>query len=95
MTECLSQKELESYLWGAATLLRGLIDASDYKQYIFPLLFFKRLSDVWEGDYTEAFDETQDEGYAPNRQRPFHIPRAHWNDVRDASTMWPSTPQCL
>lgn len=40
---CLSQKELESYLWGAATLLRGLIDASDYKQYIFPLLFFKRL----------------------------------------------------
>ena len=52
MTERLSQKELESYLWGAATLLRGLIDASDYKQYIFPLLFFKRLSDVWEGDYT-------------------------------------------
>ena len=51
MTERLSQKELESYLWGAATLLRGLIDASDYKQYIFPLLFFKRLSDVWEGDY--------------------------------------------
>ena len=39
MTERLSQKELESYLWGAATLLRGLIDASDYKQYIFPLLF--------------------------------------------------------
>ena len=46
MTERLSQKELESYLWGAATLLRGLIDASDYKQYIFPLLFFKRLSEV-------------------------------------------------
>ena len=45
MSEHLSQKELESYLWGAATLLRGLIDASDYKQYIFPLLFFKRLSE--------------------------------------------------
>jgi len=43
----LTQRELESYLWGAATLLRGLIDASDYKQYIFPLMFFKRLSDVW------------------------------------------------
>ena len=60
----LTQRELESYLWGAATLLRGLIDASDYKQYIFPLLFFKRLSDVWDGDYQDALDETGDEGYA-------------------------------
>ena len=51
MTEHLSQRELESYLWGAATLLRGLVDASDYKQYIFPLMFFKRLSDVWDEDY--------------------------------------------
>ena len=42
--EHLSQQELESYLWGAAKLLRGLIDAGDYKQYVFPLLFFKRLS---------------------------------------------------
>jgi type I restriction enzyme M protein len=33
----LTQRELENYLWGAATLLRGLVDASDYKQYIFPL----------------------------------------------------------
>ena len=48
MSGRLSQKGLESHLWGAATLLRGLIDASDYKQYIFPLLFFKRLSDVWD-----------------------------------------------
>ena len=41
----LSQQELESMLWGAAEHLRGQIDASDYKQYIFPLLFYKRLSD--------------------------------------------------
>ena len=87
MTERLSQKELESCLWGAATLLRGLIDASDYKQYIFPLLFFKRLSDVWEGDYTEAFEETQDEGYATATANDrFTVPDgAHWKDVRDAS----------
>ena len=44
----ISQQELEAYLWGAAKLLRGLVDAGDYKQYIFPLLFFKRLSDVWD-----------------------------------------------
>ena len=41
-------KELESYLWGAATYLRGFIDAGDYKQYIFPLLFYKRICDVYD-----------------------------------------------
>jgi len=61
MTRHLSQQELESYLWGGATLLRGLIDASDYKQYIFPLLFFKRLSDVWDEEYQAAFAETGDD----------------------------------
>jgi len=83
----LSQRELESHLWGAATLLRGLIDASDYKQYIFPLLFFKRLSDVWEEDYREAFEETSDEGYAlATANDRFEIPEgAHWKDVRTAS----------
>ena len=87
MTAHLSQKELESYLWGGATLLRGLIDASDYKQYIFPLLFFKRLSDVWDEDHREAFEETNDEGYAlATANDRFQIPAdAHWQDVRTAS----------
>jgi type I restriction enzyme M protein len=82
----LTQRELESYLWGAATLLRGLVDASDYKQYIFPLLFFKRLSDVWDEDYQQALDETGDEGYATATANDrFVIPEsAHWNDVRSA-----------
>lgn len=87
MSKRLTQKELESYLWGAATLLRGLIDASDYKQYVFPLLFFKRLSDVWDEDYREAFDETSDEGYATATANDrFVIPEgAHWKDARNAS----------
>jgi len=87
MREHLSQKELESHLWGAATLLRGLIDASDYKQYIFPLLFFKRLSDVWDEDYQHAFDDTGDVGYATATANDrFQIPDgAHWKDVRTAS----------
>lgn len=86
MTDQLSQRELESYLWGAATLLRGLVDASDYKQYIFPLMFFKRLSDVWDEDYQEALDDTGDEGYATATANDrFVIPEgAHWNDVRSA-----------
>ena len=87
MSAHLSQKELESYLWGAATLLRGLIDASDYKQYIFPLLFFKRLSDVWDEDYREAFEDSQDEGYATATANDrFTIPKgAHGKDARDTS----------
>ena len=87
MSAHLSQKELESHLWGAATLLRGLIDASDYKQYIFPLLFFKRLSDVWDEDYQQAFDDTSDGDYAAATANDrFNIPEgAHWRDVRTAS----------
>lgn len=83
----LSQQELESYLWGAAKLLRGLIDAGDYKQYVFPLLFFKRLSDVWEEEYRTAFIETEDAAYArATADDRFAIPEgAHWADVRLAS----------
>ncbi len=87
MTSHLSQKELESHLWGAATLLRGLIDASDYKQYIFPLLFFKRLSDVWNEDYQQALAETKDSKYATATANDrFAIPQgSHWNDIRTAA----------
>lgn len=87
MSNRLSQKELESYLWGAATLLRGLVDASDYKQYIFPLLFFKRLSDVWDEDFAKALTETKDKSYAADTANDrFAIPDgAHWKDVRAAT----------
>jgi len=83
----ISQQELESYLWGAAKLLRGLIDAGDYKQYVFPLLFFKRLSDVWDEEYQAALGETGDVAYArATADDRFAIPSgAHWSDVRAAS----------
>ena len=54
----ISQQQLESYLWGAATLLRGTIDAGDYKQFIFPLLFYKRLCDVFEA-YRTLFPKSE------------------------------------
>ena len=84
--EHLSQQELESYLRGAANLLRGLIDAGDYKQYVFPLLFFKRLSDVWNEEYQDALEETGDEAYArATADDRFTIPDgAHWSAVRAA-----------
>lgn len=76
----LSQQELESYLWGAATLLRGLIDAGDYKQFIFPLLFFKRVSDVYDEEYQQSMAESGGD-FAENHR--FQIPTGfHWSDVR-------------
>ena len=85
MSAQLSQSELESYLWGSATILRGLVDAGDYKQFVFPLLFYKRLSDVWDDDYNAALAEAGgDETYAlATANDRFIIPAgAHWNDVR-------------
>ncbi len=81
----ISQQELESYLWGAAVLLRGLIDAGDYKQFIFPLLFYKRISDVWDEEYEAALSDSEgDLSYAQfSENHRFQIPEgAHWKDVR-------------
>jgi type I restriction enzyme M protein len=85
----ITQQQLESYLWGAATLLRGLIDAGDYKQFIFPLLFFKRISDVWDEEYAQALEESGGDldyaAFAENHR--FQIPDgAHWEDIRAVTT---------
>lgn len=80
----ITQSELETYLWGAATLLRGYIDAGDYKQFIFPLMFFKRLCDVYDEERALSFAELGDD--FPEYHR-FSIPKeAHWNSVRENST---------
>lgn len=81
-------KELESYLWGAATYLRGFIDAGDYKQYIFPLLFYKRICDVYDEEYEEALEESDgDLEYAAfDENHRFKVPaEAHWNQVRSTT----------
>lgn len=85
--DTISQQELESYLWGAAVLLRGLVDAGDYKQFVFPLLFYKRLSDVWDEEHAAALaDSHGDEAYAlATANDRYVIPDgAHWDDVRAA-----------
>jgi type I restriction system adenine methylase HsdM len=84
MSGRISQRELENYLWGAAVILRGLIDAGDYKQYIFPLVFLKRISDVYDEEHAAALDTYGDEELAdlPENHR-FAIPDGcHWSDVR-------------
>ena len=85
----ISQSELEQYLSKAAWILKGPVDASDYKAYIFPLLFFKRISDVYDEVYNIALKESDgDKEYAnlPELHR-FSIPDGcHWKDVRETSS---------
>lgn len=84
----ITQRELENYLWGAAVLLRGLIDAGDYKQFIFPLVFLKRLSDVYDEEHDAALETYGDEELAdlPENHR-FAIPDgAHWDDIRNVTS---------
>ena len=85
----MTQQELEKYLWGAATALRGTIDAGDYKQYIFPLMFFKRISDVYDEEFENALAESDGDleyaAFAENSH--FQVPDgAHWKDVRETTT---------
>ena len=80
--------QLESHLWDAANILRGPVDAADFKTYVFPLLFFKRISDVHDVEYQTALAEADgDAEYAlfPQNYR-FQIPDGcHWEDVRAVS----------
>ena len=85
MTQEVGLPTLESHLWEAANILRGPVDAADFKTYVFPLLFFKRISDVFDEEYAIALSESGgDEEYAsfPQNYR-FQIPNGcHWSDVR-------------
>jgi type I restriction enzyme M protein len=85
----ISTEQLESHLWESANILRGPVDAADFKTYIFPLLFFKRLSDVHDEEYRAALEESGgDEEYALFPQNYyFQIPEGcHWRDVRAVTT---------
>jgi type I restriction enzyme M protein len=89
MSKTISQQELEQYLWGAAVLLRGVIDPGEYKSIIFPLMFFKRISDVYGEEYQEALEESGgDKEYAEFAENHrFQVPLgAHWEEVRNVST---------
>ena len=85
----MTQSQLEKYLWGAAKILRGTIDAGDYKQYIFPLLFYKRICDVYDEEFEAALAESDgDMEYAAFAEHHhFIVPQeAHWDKVRERTT---------
>jgi type I restriction enzyme M protein len=86
-TAALSQ--LESHLWEAANILRGPVDAADFKSYVFPLLFFKRISDVHDEEHATALKEFDgdEESALFSENYGFQIPEdCHWNDVRKVAT---------
>ena len=85
-TDRITLAELEQYLAKAADLLRGSIDQADFKAYIFPLMFFKRISDVFTEEFAEALAESGGDyefaAFAENHR--FAIPGGNlWSDVRN------------
>ncbi|MBN1148736.1 MAG: SAM-dependent DNA methyltransferase [Anaerolineales bacterium] len=82
MSNTVGLRTLESHLWEAANILRGSpVDRTDWKSYILPLLFFKRICDVWDEEYHEAV-ELYGEDFADEHR--FQIPKGcHWQVVRE------------
>ena len=81
----LTQQELEGRLWAAANSLRGPVDPSDFKAYIFPLLVYKRVTDAWDDERARALadfgaDVTLEVEADYHR---FQLPDGcHWRDLR-------------
>lgn len=85
----ISLSQLESHLWESANILRGPVDAADFKSYVFPLMFFKRISDVHDEEHAAAlkeYDGDEESALFPENYS-FQIPNGcHWNDVRSIAT---------
>ena len=87
--ELLSVSQLERYLWSAADILRGSIDSSDYKSYIFGLLFLKRLSDRFEEEAEKLIETGMPEDVAwtdPDEHQFFVDDRARWSGIQKQAT---------
>ena len=85
----LSVAQLEQYLWAAADILRGSIDSSDYKTYIFGLLFLKRLSDRFEEETEKLIADGVPAAAArtdPDEHQFFVPERARWSAIGAAAT---------
>lgn len=87
----LTLPKLERHLWGAADLLRGSIDSGDFKHYSFGLLFYKRLCDVWQGEYENAAlaADLTDRGLGdPDAVTDWKAPRVGRQDIRRVQRPW-------
>lgn len=85
----ISQRELEGRLWEAANSLRGPVDPGDFKAYVFPLLFFKWISDTWDWEHAQAIVDFGAEVTAEEEAdyHRFDIPDGcHWSDLRTTTS---------
>ena len=80
---------LYNHLYQSCNILRGCgVTADEYKTYLFPLMFMKRISDVYDEEYKEAMEESDnDEEYAKmSDAHRFQIPQGcHWSDIRETT----------
>ncbi|MBP3691166.1 MAG: SAM-dependent DNA methyltransferase, partial [Schwartzia sp.] len=80
-----TSEQLFNHLFGACNILRGPINQDEFKSYVIPILFFKRISDVYDEEYADAMEESgNDEEYASAEDMHlFVIPEGcHWEDIR-------------
>lgn len=80
----MTQEQLQSVLWTAANALRGPVDPGDFKAYVFPVMFFKWISDSWDYQHAQALEEWGEELTVEieSDYHPFAIPQdCHWDDV--------------
>jgi type I restriction enzyme M protein len=96
MSTPMTRDQLNAKLWTAADILRGSIDSSDYKSYIFGFLFLKRLSDCFEEEAQSILarelkagtsaSEARALAYDDRDEHPFYVPkRARWSEIKKVS----------
>ena len=77
-------RRLKTFLWKSADILRGAVDSAEYKKYIFGLLFYKRINDMWFEEYEEQMERHGDKEIAEaEHNHRFQLPKdCYWEELQ-------------